>query len=92
MSSLAPPEPSVYVKVAPQEETPERVSALLRERLAEWAYPNAKLIGPAPAPLERLRGRYRWHVIVQAPDPAVVLDNMPFPDGWVVDIDPMSMT
>jgi primosomal protein N' (replication factor Y) len=69
----------------------ERVGTLLKARLAEWAYPGAKIIGPAPATLERLRGRYRWHVIIQAPDPLLVLDNMPLPEAWVVDVDPVSL-
>jgi primosomal protein N' (replication factor Y) len=27
------------------------------------------VIGPAPAPLERLRGRYRWQILVKSKDP-----------------------
>ena len=69
----------------------ERVAGFLQARLQEWGFPNTKVIGPAPAPLERLRGRYRWHIIIQAPDPIMMLDNMPLPDGWVVDIDPQTM-
>lgn len=30
--------------------------------------PRARFAGPAPAPLARLRGRYRWHVLVFCPD------------------------
>jgi primosomal protein N' (replication factor Y) len=29
----------------------------------------ASVIGPAPAPLERLRGRYRWQILVKSKDP-----------------------
>ena len=69
----------------------ERLSGVLKQRLEEWAYPGMRIIGPAPAPLERLRGRYRWHLVVQGPDPSQLLDNMPMPEGWVVDIDPQTM-
>ena len=27
------------------------------------------VIGPAPAPIERLRGKYRWHFLVKTPNP-----------------------
>jgi primosomal protein N' (replication factor Y) len=27
---------------------------------------SASILGPAPAPLERLRGRYRWHILVKS--------------------------
>ena len=53
--------------------------------------PETDLVGPAPAFLERLRGRYRWQIIVRGPDPLVALRALP-PDalspGWAVDVDP----
>lgn len=27
---------------------------------------DVELLGPAPCPLERLQGRYRWHIILRA--------------------------
>jgi primosomal protein N' (replication factor Y) len=29
---------------------------------------QATILGPAPAPLERLRGRYRWQILVKGKD------------------------
>ncbi|HEX2347114.1 MAG TPA: primosomal protein N' [Ktedonobacterales bacterium] len=53
--------------------------------------PETDLVGPAPAFLERLRGRYRWQIIVRGPDPLDALRALP-PDalspGWAVDVDP----
>jgi primosomal protein N' (replication factor Y) len=42
--------------------------------LAERAEPEvgAELLGPAPAPLARLRGRYRFQLLVKGRDPAAV--------------------
>jgi primosomal protein N' (replication factor Y) (superfamily II helicase) len=51
------------------------------------------LVGPAPAFLERLRGRYRWQVILRSPNPPDVLRALTYDDlpaGWSVDVDPVS--
>ena len=29
---------------------------------------NARILGPAPAPLSRLRGQYRWHILIKTPE------------------------
>lgn len=53
--------------------------------------PDTDLVGPAPAFLERLRGRYRWQIIVRGPDPLQALRALA-PDtltpGWAIDVDP----
>lgn len=53
--------------------------------------PETDLVGPAPAFMERLRGRYRWQIIVRGPDPLQALRALP-PDalvpGWAIDVDP----
>ncbi len=40
----------------------ERVGRELVRRL-----PQARVVGPAPCPVERLRGRYRWHLLLKGP-------------------------
>jgi primosomal protein N' (replication factor Y) len=35
--------------------------------------PGVALIGPAPAAIERIRGRSRWHLLVRAPDHAALV-------------------
>ena len=55
------------------------------------ALDDAGVIGPASAFLERVRKRYRWHVILRARDVQPILDALgPLP-GWAVDVDPISM-
>jgi len=49
------------------------------------------LIGPAPAYRHRLRGRYRWQIVVRGHDPAAFLNEIPIPQGWTVDIDPVGL-
>ncbi len=58
------------------------------------------LIGPAPAPLVKLKNIYRWHVVLRAPTDAeiseitrAILSKLPSSDRRriTVDIDPMNM-
>ena len=60
------------------------------ERVAA-GLPNIEVLGPAPPPLARVRGRHRWALLVRAPDPAELLRGIEFPAGWVVDIDPLTL-
>ena len=47
----------------------------LERLIADLALDQADIVGPAPALLERLRGHYRWHVILRAPDPLPISMN-----------------
>ncbi|MGQ9697875.1 MAG: hypothetical protein ACUVRO_07765, partial [Armatimonadota bacterium] len=66
---------------------------------AEAAGLRVQILGPAPAPIERLKGRYRWHVLVKAAGSRElsacldVLDRLPneVRAGIVVDVDPVSV-
>lgn len=49
---------------------------------------HVHLIGPAPCFWSRLRGRWRWQIIVRADDPAVLLSRISLPAGWKLDVDP----
>ncbi|MBM4023617.1 MAG: primosomal protein N', partial [Planctomycetes bacterium] len=83
----------------------ERVAAwagTLAERLRAAAGPKAgvRVLGPAPAPILRLRERYRWHLQVHGPDGTALrgllrrgLTGLKTPDGmaWMVDVDPVEM-
>ncbi len=65
----------------------------LERLIADLAPDQADIVGPAPALLERLRGHYRWHVILRAPDPLPILSELTgedLPPGWSVDVDPTS--
>ncbi len=49
-----------------------------------------ELIGPAPCFFERQAGRYRWQLLIRGRRPLDAL-NDPLPDGWQVDVDPVSV-
>jgi primosomal protein N' (replication factor Y) len=66
---------------------------LLCENLTAWierlGLVNTDIVGPAPALMERIRGKYRWQMIVRGPDLHQLLRVIDTP-GWEVDIDPVS--
>ena len=49
------------------------------------------LIGPSPMFFGRIRGRYRWQIILRGADPTRLLAGLPLPRGWVVDVDPIGL-
>jgi primosomal protein N' (replication factor Y) len=72
-----------------------RAAQEMADRLRLWVdrqgFPTVDIIGPAPAYVQRVRSKFRWQILVNAPDPASVLGPVPMPLGWQVDIDPVSL-
>ena len=68
-----------------------RISRVLENKIARLGLPEIDVIGPAPAFLSRIRGQYRWHVIVRGKDPYSLLEGVDFGPGWRVDVDPVSL-
>jgi primosomal protein N' (replication factor Y) len=52
--------------------------------LGDWS-----LIGPAPAFFQRMRGRWRWHILLRVADPQPILAALDSLPGWTIDIDPL---
>lgn len=52
---------------------------------------DIRLTGPAPAYVQRLRGRYRWHITLRGARPHEILLSLALPRGWTVDVDPGSV-
>jgi len=59
-----------------------------RDRLG---LPNLDILGPAPAYIARLRGRWRWNVVLRGRDPAELLRDEALPRDWIADVDPASL-
>ncbi len=73
-----------------QKET-ERLKKQLELESQVKGIDGLSFIGPAPAYIYRLRGRYRWQIIVRGSDPSSFLAQISFPRGWTVDIDPVGL-
>jgi primosomal protein N' (replication factor Y) len=65
------------------------VGTAIRDRI-EQADSGASLIGPVPCFYRRLRGEYRWQIVVRAADPRPFIPYELEP-GWTLDIDPVSL-
>ncbi len=46
-----------------------RVADWIRALVTARAAGQVELVGPAPAPLARIKGRWRWHFLLRSPDP-----------------------
>ncbi len=73
-----------------QREAERMKRRLLEERDAE-GITDLNLIGPAPAFIHRLRGRFRWQLILRGSELSAFLAQIPIPQGWAVDIDPVGL-
>ena len=68
-----------------------RLAEVLRQKIAREGLPALAVIGPAPAYRRRLRGRFRWQVLLRGAGPDAALQCVPIPRGWLVDVDPLSL-
>jgi len=74
----------------------QRWGITLRESLQSQGLTEVEVVGPAPAFPARVRGRYRWQVLLRVPPtPAVemipLVSSITFPPGWIVDVDPVTL-
>ncbi len=67
-----------------------RMQRAVEERRREFGS-DVDVLGPSPAYIERTRGRWRWQVLLRGRDPATLVRDLPLPQGWTVDVDPVSM-
>jgi primosomal protein N' (replication factor Y) len=69
----------------------ERLARRLKADIAEKGLPGFEVMGPAPPHVPKWHGRFRFQISVRAPDPAELLRDVTVPEGWVLDIDPVSL-
>lgn len=86
-------------------EAAEGAAGWLREVMARWQRAGAdvdvELVGPAPAPIERLHGRWRWHFFLRDESPRslgevtrALAEEFKLPSGDVrlaIDRDPVAL-
>ena len=62
----------------------------LKSRIEAEGRLQTTLVGPVPSFFSKLRGEYRWQIILRGPNPVDILRNQRF-DGWRVEVDPTSL-
>ena len=81
------------------EQFSDHITDLLLAQIDEHC-PEVRLLGAAPAPVAKLRGKFRYHALLQGPERAVLrklaedlFEKVKAPDEiqWIVDVDPLDM-
>lgn len=54
---------------------------------------DADVLGPAPAFVAKIRDQYQWHIVVRGAVSgfAELVESVPVPTPWVIDVDPQSL-
>jgi primosomal protein N' (replication factor Y) len=67
-----------------------RLHRVLAHRRAEIGS-DTTIVGPSPAYVERVRGRWRWQLLLRGRDPSEPVRDFVLPPNWAVDVDPASL-
>jgi primosomal protein N' (replication factor Y) len=70
----------------------ERMKRVLLTEIQSHGIADLSIIGPAPAFIHRLRGRFRWQLVLRGSNLSDFLSQIPFPPGWTIDIDPVGLS
>ncbi|MBM3924793.1 MAG: primosomal protein N' [SAR202 cluster bacterium] len=63
----------------------------MRTSVQSQGLAGLEVVGPAPGCPSRVRGRYRWHLLLRGVNPHALLETMAIPKDWTVDVDPVSV-
>jgi primosomal protein N' (replication factor Y) len=67
-----------------------RLHKALRHRRAELGA-EVDVVGPSPAYVPRVRGRWRWQILLRGRAPAELVREFVLPPHWSIDVDPASL-
>jgi primosomal protein N' (replication factor Y) len=69
----------------------EKMKKMLIEERDARGIGGIDIIGPAPAFIHRLRGRFRWQLILRGSALSAFLSPLSLAHGWTIDIDPIGL-
>jgi primosomal protein N' (replication factor Y) len=69
----------------------ERLKKQIAETRDSEGIAGLSIIGPAPAFIPRLRGRYRYQMVLRSVGRLDFLARLQLPKGWTVDVDPVGL-
>ncbi|MBS96590.1 MAG: primosomal protein N' [SAR202 cluster bacterium] len=82
----------VYSHFDPQraQKEAERMKRELMQIRSKWDYWYIDISGPVPSFYNKLRGKYRWQIILRGPNPRDIINRVKISDNWIIDVDPLS--
>ncbi|MGH2633973.1 MAG: helicase-related protein, partial [Tepidiformaceae bacterium] len=69
-----------------------RVATDLRLRRDTAGRADPDILGPSRAFVPRLRGDYRWQIVLRGRDPGALIAGARLGERWAIDIDPSTLT
>lgn len=69
-----------------------RLAGELRVRRDIAGRGEPDILGPSPPYIPMLRGLHRWQIVLRGRDPAALIEEVRPGRGWMVDIDPVTLT
>ena len=72
-------------------EEASRVAAELRTHRDMAGRADPEILGPSPAYIRRLRGAYRWQILLRGQAPARLVEQVRLGQHWTIDIDPANL-
>ena len=63
-------------------------AAVLEGWIKNEGYRSTRLVGPTPPYFAKIRGEYRWQLLIKGPNPLpLIKDHRPGPE-WIIEVDP----
>ncbi len=81
-----------HTNMATAETQAQNLAEALRTAQLESDLTGIEVIGPTPPYPPRLRGRFRWHIVIRGRNPRALIDLVSIPKDWSVDVDPVALT
>jgi primosomal protein N' (replication factor Y) len=63
-------------------------AGVLKGWIVSEGYRATRLVGPVPAYYQKIRGEYRWQILLKGPDPVSLLRDHPPGGDWAIEVDP----
>jgi primosomal protein N' (replication factor Y) len=72
--------------------TAEKKAGVYSTALQGWiekeGFQSTRLVGPTPAYFSRIRGEWRWQILVKGPNPLQLIRDHHPGSEWIVEVDP----
>ena len=63
-------------------------TAALQGWIKQEGYRATRLVGPTPPYFAKIRGEYRWQLLVKGPDPVKLIRSHPPGADWIIEVNP----